>query len=146
MAENYAWKFTIDPVKEMELLGTRIEQNIMRKAIRAGAKEVAPTVSSKASAHVRSGWLVKSIWTKISTRVKGVVAAIIGARRGVEGEYKGEKVVPAKYAYLVEGGHAGPKPAPAYPILEDALNETKAAYIAKVTQVTASEIERYLSK
>ena len=84
------------------------------------------------------------------TYANGNVAAILGASRSVEGEYKGRKRVPANYIALVEKGtaphaigkgqHPGTKPRP---FLEDAYaaNAGQALDIASAKLATVLEKE-----
>ena len=105
-----------------------------RKGLR-GAMNAAATPISKAAkknAPRESGLLKRSIGKRVKTYSSGTVAAVIGARREVSGEYKGKKRVPANYAHLVEQGHGGPRPAQAHEFLKPAFdaNVEKAIDIA----------------
>lgn len=79
-------------------------------ALKKGAKVICKAAISKAP--VRSGELKRSI--RVGRRKKS-------ARDAVE---VGVFYPDAAHAHLVEHGHEGPKPAPAYPFLEPAADET----------------------
>jgi hypothetical protein len=54
--------------------------------------------------------------------------------------------VPALIAHLVEFGHGGPKPAPAYPFIRPAWEESREACIAAIRDTLEAGIVTELSK
>lgn len=80
------------------------------KALNTGADVLLKQMQANVEPHIRSGRLSKAL--KIKKRGGDGVIDV-----GVFGN-------DAPHTHLVEFGHGGPKPAPAYPMLEPAYNET----------------------
>jgi HK97 gp10 family phage protein len=86
-------------------LPRRVASKGNRAAATAGAKPVRSAV--KAGAPRESGLLKKAIGSKIKTYKGGTATtavAVIGARRDIQGTYKGRRRVPANYIHLVNKG------------------------------------------
>lgn len=83
-----------------------IQRKILRKAMGKAAKPIIRLARSKAPK--KSGTLKKSIGHKVRTyKGSGTTLAVIGARSGVFGAYRGSSrpVVPFYTSHLVERGH-----------------------------------------
>ena len=78
------------------------------KALRAGAEVLLP--AARDLAPVRTGELKGALKIGRRTKVRDRYAVEVGAFHG-----------DAPHAHLVERGHGGPKPAPAYPFMEPAV-------------------------
>jgi HK97 gp10 family phage protein len=95
-----------DPIRRMESLKQGMQNTILRKAIRAGAKS--PREAAKRMAPRDSGLLARSISVRIGTNRKtGAVYAVVGPKRGVIARKKAGALLPgrpSKYAHLVEFG------------------------------------------
>lgn len=167
------FKILDDPAKKMAELTVAVQKQILRKAVRAGAK--APREAAKQDAPKRLGVLGQSISVKIGTNKRDKsVYAVIGPRRGVRGQRPtgtgAAGVRPSKYAHLVEFGtrphslakgdklarrkqaakqtaagkkHPGAK---ANPFLERAYRQTAAAAKAAMIAVIEAEIKKKLAK
>lgn len=81
------------------------------KALKTGANII--LVAAKRNAPVRTGELKSALRVGKRGRSRDRYAIEVGA-------FHGE----APHAHLVEMGHGGPKPAPAHPFLEPAVEET----------------------
>lgn len=85
-------------------LPEKVRRKISLAAVRAGAK---PVISAAASAAPReSGRLQESIGAKTKAYRRGAEAtiAVIGARKGFGGDYRGYPRDPRYYSHMVEGG------------------------------------------
>jgi HK97 gp10 family phage protein len=116
--------------KELErtfkTLGERVQRKLLRSAVSAAATPVVRSAKSKAKK--RSGLLSKSLGKKIVTnKSKGSVTAIIGARKEVQGEYKGKPYKPSRISHLVEKGFINQhgEHIPPHPFLDPAATETQ---------------------
>lgn len=98
-----------DVLKMLEAQGAPEKRGVA--ALRKGGSVICKAAISKAP--VRSGELKRSIRVGKRTRA-GVYAIEVGVF-----------YPDAAYAHLVERGHEGPKPAPAYPFLWPAVRETE---------------------
>lgn len=120
---------------------------ILRTAATKASRLVAKTAKAKLAGirkaqkkqgMVRTGLLQKSIGAKVKAFSSGVVVGIVGPRKGFKQQVgvrtkggtkskKGDPVYhdPAHIAHLVELGHGGPRPAPAYPFLRPAFEENR---------------------
>ena len=86
-------------------LPKRVASKGNKAAVTAAAKPIRPAVKAKAPR--QSGLLNKAIGTKVKTYKGGTsttAVSVIGARRSVQGEYKGKRRVPANYIHLVADG------------------------------------------
>jgi HK97 gp10 family phage protein len=122
-------------------LPKRVASKGNRAAVTAGAKPIAK--AARAKAPKQSGLLKKAMGTKIKTYRSGagtIAVAVIGARRAVQGDYKGRKRVPANYIALVNNGT---KHAQGNDFLGEAYRENKSAaqtaIAAKFNQVIEAE-------
>jgi hypothetical protein len=96
-----------DPTARMKGLKLAVKRQILRKAVRAGAKS--PREAAKRYAPKASGATKSSITVKIGTsRKTGAVYAVIGPRRGYVKRRKGQAVEgassPTRIAHLIIGG------------------------------------------
>lgn len=152
-------KWTLDPQKTLESLEVKIRKDILRKAVSKAAIPVRREV--KAASPIRQGSLVPggSLKASIGQRVrKGridtVALAVIGPRSSYvrhagtfsRGKNVGKPRVirPSKYSFLVEKGHAGPKPAAAHPFLLPAATRLAPQTIALMRATIGEEIKKVL--
>ncbi len=77
---------------------------ILRKALRAGSKPILRL--AKQLVPVRTRQMKKALGLALRTYTSGVVAAIIGVRKGFRVEIDGKFVDPTKYLHLVLFGRA----------------------------------------
>lgn len=107
-------RISADVVGLDEVLNMLDQQGMLEErvptALKKGAKVICKVAISKAP--VRTGELKRSI--RVGRRKKSAGDAI----------EVGVFYPDAAHAHLVEHGHGGPKPAPAYPFLEPAADET----------------------
>lgn len=115
----------------------------MRKGINRGA--IVLRDEAKNSAPVRSGALRKSIGIRRSAKVRGkrgwVAMAVVGPRRKYASQHGEKTVEPAKYAHLVEYGHAA-HPAPPHPFMRPAYERTK----MRAMQIYEDELRRAMAE
>ena len=136
-----------DLERTFRTLGDRVQRKITRQAVNAGATPVVKAARAKAAKE--SGLLRKSLGKKIRTyKQSGTVAAIIGPRTDVEGEYKGEIRKPKFYAHLVEGGHidANGNHVPAQPFLRPAFDETQGQALEVIKEKLAEGVVKEAKK
>src|SRR4051812_41547264 len=89
--------------RKLKTLGPRVQKKVLRSAVSAAGTPVLKSARQKAKK--QSGLLKKSLGKKVTTNKNtGAVTAIIGARKQVEGEYKGKPRKPSRYSHLVEKG------------------------------------------
>lgn len=129
------FRITID-LTNLDELQTRLRKNILKKAIRAGGKEVLQALRSRAPRD--TGTLAKSLTTKVdSKKGEDVVIGVIGVRSGYKRTVKGQVKQPSRYAHLSQRKQTW-------------LAATGASSLpsgqAKMQQVIASEIDAVLSK
>jgi HK97 gp10 family phage protein len=101
------FKMLDDPIKRMESLKQGVRNQILRKAVRAGAK--APRELAKRLAPRDSGILARSMSVKIKTSKKkpDLTYAVVGPKRGIQTKKKAGAIQwarPSKYMHLVEYG------------------------------------------
>lgn len=139
-------------------LKVAIVNKAWRKGLTKAAQVVAKATKANISTKTATGFLRKSIGQKVKVpRVNprtGAAAkpayAIVGPRskfrefRGLytRGKQKGfaREHIPAKIAHLVEYGHGGPHPAPAYPFMRPAWQSTKARAFAELRRAAEEVI------
>lgn len=112
--------------KKLATLGERVQRKVTRQAINAAANPVLKSARGKAKK--QSGLLKKSLGKKIVTsKDKTRVTAIIGARKQVQGEYKGKLRKPSRYSHLVEKGFINEhgEHVPPQPFLDPAARESE---------------------
>jgi HK97 gp10 family phage protein len=162
---------TDDPVKRLRSLTKGGKNQIMRKAVRAGAAPV--RAAAKADAPVLSGATGKSISVKVGTNKRnGEVYAVIGARRRFvlkrqkrvvsEGAptrilhlilfgtrphslAKGDRLARRKHGDRQSGGRPHPG-AKANPFLQRAFASASAAALVAMRRAIAEEVSRRLGK
>jgi len=76
-----------------------VRNRIMRKALRAGARPIIKAARSLVPQRTRQ--MKKALGVIIRTYTSGVVAAILGVRKGFKVEIDGRWVNPEKYLHLV---------------------------------------------
>ena len=112
--------------KKLKTLGERVQRKVLRSAVSAAATPVVK--SAKQRAKKQSGLLKRAMGKKIVTnKARQSVTAVIGARKEVQGEYRGKPRKPSRYSHLVEKGYideAG-EHVPPQPFLTPALEETR---------------------
>jgi HK97 gp10 family phage protein len=135
-------KFDITGLKETKELLEQLPKRAFTKALRRGLTKGATPIRKdmKRRARKATGLLRRSIKTRVKTFSNGNVIALTGPDRNVmetRTNSKGKEVRhrPAFIAHLIEDGHGGPHPAPAFPFKQPAYEQTKdqAANIAKET-------------
>jgi HK97 gp10 family phage protein len=112
--------------KLLNSLGDRVARKALRQAVNAAASPVVKVAKQKAKK--QSGLLKKSLGKKVVTNKKSQSAtAVVGARKSVQGTYKGKPRKPSRYVHLVEKPHIGPggNYVPGQPFLGPAADETR---------------------
>jgi HK97 gp10 family phage protein len=141
-------------IKSLDALGRTVKNQILRKAMRAGARII--ITAARAKVPVDTATLKKSFSVKLKAyRQSGVMVAVVGPRTGmkkqvgtrIRGAHKGEAVYrnPAKIAHLVEKGHArgkGKAAAPPHAFLKPALDETTGQVRDAVIEAIQAGIEQ----
>lgn len=97
----------VDGGRELTALFRELPKRVATKGLRQAMTAAAtPTVkATRADTPKQSGLLKKSITKKVKTYKGGErVVAVIGANVNVDGEWQGQKRVPAHYFALVEQG------------------------------------------
>lgn len=149
MSNSVDMKLEGDAVKALlSELPRRVGTKANKAAVQAAARPIAKSAKSKAPR--QSNLLRKAIGVKVTT-FKSDAATIavgkIGARRDVQGEYKGVKHVPARYIHLVEKDTRHTK---GTHFLENAYQEQRgaaeSAAAAKFTEVIEKEAARLGAK
>ena len=122
--------------REVKLIGDKqllanlnaIVPNVKKRIMKAAVKKGAAVIAKRAKKKVRkrSGMLQKAIKYDATREGDGVV--YVSTKK--EGEYKGKKVKPKKYASLVE---MGTRHAPAHPFMRPAQKEGRQEAFAAVT-------------
>lgn len=116
----------------LETLPSRVAKKGLRKALNLASTPMLKDAKSKARRD--TGLLRRSLKKKIKTYSSGVVVCLIGPDRNVvETDENGKRKRPANYSHLIEKGHKGKRPAPAYPFLRPAYvaNQHGSLAIAK---------------
>lgn len=171
-AAELRFKILDDPFPKILDLKRGVKNQILRKAVRAGANVPIPPL--KADAPKRSGALARSFSIKIGTTKKGVVYGVIGPRRGVLGQRshgaRSTAIRPSAYAHLIEFGtkphsltkgdklarrgkaanqtaggrqHPGTKP---NPFMQRAYRDTAEYARAKMAEIIRAEVAKKLAK
>lgn len=120
-------------IKNLEMLPERMKKRVMKPAMRKGAAVIAKRAKKKVKS--RSGLLKRSIKAKATKNGNGRTYV----DPSVSGEYRGKRVVPTKYAHLVEFGTST---SAAHPFLRPALEEGKREAFDAVT----AEAQRQFGK
>lgn len=148
----FAFKATIDirdAMRRLNGIKTGKKNRILRTAATKAARLLARAAKAnlrdrrkdqKKDGITRTGQLRLSIGSKVETYGDGIVVALIGPRRGFRIQVgtrtrdgkkgkAGDPIYhdPANVAHLVEYGHKGPSPAPAYPFMRPAWEQNKSA-------------------
>lgn len=148
----------LEVVNLLRELPLKVERKGVRAAVTAMTTPIARAAKAKAP-RVYTGLLKKAIGKKTKAgRSKGSAVGLVGARRSVEGAYKGKRWVPANYIHLVElgtkphgiptkdGGTVQHPGSPAKPFLEPAYEEQKSAAeragAEKLKQVVEAEAKK----
>ena len=121
----------------LNALAPKVKKRIMKPAMRKGGQVIAKRAKLKVKK--RSGLLRKSIKAKSTKNGNGRI--FVDPK--VEGEYKGKKVKPSKYAHLVE---FGTRTAKAHPFLRPALNEGKDDAFKAVTAEAQKQFGKLASQ
>jgi hypothetical protein len=128
-------------------LPSAIQRKIIRPTFQASGREVAKVarLNLRRNKSIRSGLLAKSMGSVVRIARNGTVSAHVGPRRSITGSYMGKRVIPWKYAHLVEKGGRGGK-MPARPFLQPAFDSSKgriyAAARKKMEQRLAGEVAK----
>lgn len=154
MAEPIKTNVELRGDHELKHLFDELPKRIKRKALRKAVDAAAAPIQKQAKKRVRKrhGFLKKGIKRKLKTyKNTGNVVAIIGVDRNATGTNpQGRREVPANYMHLIESGHKGPHPAPAYPFLIPAYEQHAPAAgriaQAKLLQVYQQEAQRLRAK
>ena len=111
-----------DLQRKLNLRGERVWRKHTKRALRAGARPIVR--EAKARIEPRSGATKKSLGVVVREYESSqVMIAVIGPRSGYEVEIDGKTHDPAAVGHLIEFGHEGPMPAPAYPFMRPAFDE-----------------------
>jgi HK97 gp10 family phage protein len=143
--------FKLEGGKELERrlkkLGDKVHRRVTRQAVNAAATPVVK--AAKANAPKQSGLLKKAMGKKVATFKKTqAVAAIVGAKKSVQGEVDGKPRKPSRYAHLVEKGHINEhgEHVPAQPFLRPALEQTGEQAMSVMQTKFAAGIEKEAKK
>lgn len=122
----------------LDKVSDRLRGKVLRKALTAGQKPLIAAARSRAPK--RTGLLRKSLGSKVKIyRTSNSFVAVTGPRTSIQGEHKGKKVVPARYAHLVE---LGTKRASPHPFLVPAAQSSQAAILVAMNRVIAADLAR----
>jgi len=136
--------------KTLLKLSDSAARQIMRPAITAGLKPVRQTARDNAAPGAvfspeASGLMRKAISASAKARKDSVTGKVF-VNRKVEGIVDGKKHVPGNIAHLVEFGHGGKSPAPAYPFLRTALGSRKSDALKALTNKARELLPRVIQK
>ena len=93
-------------IANFERLKFAVQNRVNRKSCRAGIAPMRSRARASSLFRDRTGLLRRSLFVIDKTeRSTGGSKALLMPRRGVEGTYRGKKVVPKNYAHVVEMGH-----------------------------------------
>lgn len=130
--------------KALRMLPEELQKRAYTAVLTAGGRIIA----NKAKEKVReqSGLLKKSLGIKLRSKGK-TPYVVIGARRGMGGEYNGKFRNPTKYAHLVERGTVHSS---AYPFLRTAVDESGGVVfnqmVGKMNQFMSKAIDKHKAK
>lgn len=128
----------VDPGRTLRGLRDSVKRRIVRKGVRrasAGARR-----DVKAALPKRTGALVASVSTKVSTKKEGVrVTGVIGPRS----QYRKRGKRPVRYAHIVE---FGAKHMQGRYAMRKTFRSNKAQYIQTMTTTIADEVRIELAK
>ncbi len=117
-----------------------IGSSVLKPAVTAAAKPIWLSARRRLKIvdQTRStGALQKSLGAVVRVYRRGIrVVGVVGPRSGHKTTRDGRPHNPANVGHLVEGGHGGPRPAPAHPFLEPALN----AQLGRVTRILTTKL------
>lgn len=133
--------------RKLKALPERVQRRVMRGAINAAATPVVKSAKSKAKK--QSGLLKRSLGKKVFTNKKRQsVTAIVGPRKQVKGEYKGQVRKPSRYAHLVEKGYIDEQGnhVPPQPFLNPAMRETEGQALNVMQTKLAEGVVREATK
>lgn len=145
----------ISGLKEIEEVLKKLPENMAKRAtygaLRAGAAVIAKAARAKVKANpsIDSGLLEKNITSRARRRSKkGSAVVSVGIHRKAaqvvrKGRKKPVKVVPSRYAHLVE---FGTEHSPAEPFMRPALDEQVGVAAEKVKEGLARAVEREARK
>jgi hypothetical protein len=94
-------------IEQLKAIIGRIPPNItggLGSVVRAGLAPYAKEMKRQLGSVRRSGFLGKSIKSRVVSYPNGTTYGIVGPARDVVGDYHGKRVVPANYSHLVEFG------------------------------------------
>jgi hypothetical protein len=135
----------------------KVAGKALKKGVGRGSTRILNSAKARAPVDTTShgvtekGLYKKSLGKKVKAYRNGMtVVAVIGPRLGFKrpmgirkrGKHKGEAFYqdPANIAHLVEYGHGGPAPAPAYPHLRPAVDCNKEAVMEDIAEAVREEI------
>lgn len=131
-------------IKALDGTEKKLRKKLMRKALTVGARIIKRQMKTLLAGNVRTGLLRKAIHVSIRSYEDGrVMVAIIGPRKDTVGEYKGRRIVPWRYAHLVDLGtkshsigarsqHPGAR---AVPFIEPAREQTKSQVQSEMAKI-----------
>jgi len=129
----------------LRLLPHAAQKKSLRKAVNAGATPIVRAV--RANAPQQSGTLRKAIGKKVKVYGdRGIATAVIGAKKGYSGDWKGKKRMPSRYFHLVNKGHGGPAPAPAHEFVESSFASSQSAALDAMESKLAESVEQEAAK
>ena len=127
---------------ELKLVMKRLERAAnkpteLKKALKKASQPVIQKAQENLQPVTRSGHLAKSLGTKITIDKKDQGAhVVIGPKSKYEKEWNGEKVIPRRYAHLVEAKGK------AQGWLRKAFESTKDNAIAEVTKMYRENLKK----
>lgn len=144
MSIHIKWSGALELEKKLKQINESMARKAVRKAVAEAAKILVPAVKSKlVTGHgVRTGNMRDSVDYVVRQRKKRSAYAIVGPRFEIDSQRPGSSDNPGRIAHLVEYGHGGPHPAPAYPFMRPAFDEQiKAMQNAVITSLAQSLAE-----
>jgi HK97 gp10 family phage protein len=132
---------TADLRGTLDRMSRAIKKRMAKEAVTAAAVPVMRAMEQHALKSKDTGALHQSIGVRSVVYRSGNATAIVGPRRGTWG---GTMQQPARYAHLVEFGHAASngKYVPGKPFMRPAWDETKGSGTAIIAQYLTYRIEQ----
>lgn len=133
--------------RKLAKLGDKVHRKVTRQAVNAAATPVVR--AAKANVETDSGLLKKALGKKtVTAKDKKSVAALVGARKNVQGEVNGKVRKPSRYAHLVEKGFIDQHGVhhPPQPFLRPAIESTGEQAVSIMQTKMADGIEREAKK
>lgn len=142
------WLGTGELAENFNALPVTLQRRALRPALLKIAKRM--VVTAMGLVRVRTGMLRESITYKRTREKQGRESVIVGPTRAQVKQltstawwrhFMGRW--PTRYAHLIERGHGGPRPAPAYPFLAPALSRHSAELGQELQAAAQRAIKRH---